>query len=70
MRKQKGKIMTLQNRKEKSVLHYNLISVLTANITTDQQFLKRLLMAQEIIQNEISHFTPDEIESAYDALAH
>ena len=51
--------MTIENRKEYSKLHYDLITLL-ANCETDLQFLKRLLGAKTIIDNALTEFTQEE----------
>lgn len=51
--------MTAQDRKEKAFLHKELIDILT-NCSDDKTFLKRLIFAQEIITNEIEHFSDKE----------
>ena len=51
--------MTIQDRKEKALLHKELIDLLT-NCPNDMAFLKRLIFAQEIITNAIEEFTNEE----------
>lgn len=53
--------MTIEERKEHSKLHYDLITML-ANCETDTQFLKRLLWAKFIIDNALTEFTEKEKE--------
>ena len=51
--------MTIENRKEFSKLHYDLITLL-ANCETDKQFLKRLFWAKSIVDNALTEFTDEE----------
>ena len=55
--------MTVQDRKEKAILHKELVDLLT-NCPNDMAFLKRLIFAQEIIANEIKQFSNDEYMNA------
>ena len=51
--------MTITDRKEKAILHKQLIDLLTT-CKNDHQFLKRLIWANEIIDNAITDFTDEE----------
>lgn len=51
--------MTIENRREYSKLHYDLVTLL-ANCETDLQFLKRLLWAKNIIDVALTEFTQEE----------
>lgn len=54
--------------KEKAKLHYDLMSILT-NCKTDQDFYKRLVYAKQLIENSLSEFKDDEIETEDDYYA-
>lgn len=56
--------MTAQDRKEKAYLHKELIDILTNCPEDDMAYLKRLIFAQEIIENEIKEFTDEEYMKA------
>lgn len=51
--------MKVQDRKEKAFLHKALIDILT-DCSNDMAFLKRLVLAQEIITDAIEEFTDEE----------
>ena len=51
--------MTITDRKEKAILHKQLIDLLT-DCKDDHQYLKRLIWANEIISNAIDDFTNEE----------
>ena len=51
--------MKIQDRKEKAFLHKALIDILT-DCPNDMAYLKRLILAQEIINNAIEEFTDEE----------
>lgn len=51
--------MTITDRKEKAILHKQLIDLLTT-CKDDNQFLKRLIWANEIINNAIADFSNEE----------
>ena len=51
--------MTINDRKEKTLLHKELIDLLT-NCPDDMAYLKRLIFAQEIITNAIEEFSHEE----------
>ena len=51
--------MTINDRKEKALLHKELIDLLT-NCPDDMAYLKRLIFAQEIITNAIEEFSNEE----------
>lgn len=51
--------MTINDRKEKALLHKELIDLLT-NCTDDMAYLKRLIFAQEIITDAIEEFSHEE----------
>ena len=51
--------MTINDRKEKALLHKELIDLLT-NCPDDMAYLKRLIFAQEIITNAIEEFSHEE----------
>lgn len=53
--------MTAQDRKEKAMLHKELINILT-NCKNDETYLKRLIWANEIINSAIGRFTDKEYE--------
>lgn len=52
--------MTKEDRRAKAILHKELTDLLT-NCRNDTEFLKRLLWATEIIENDISQFSNEEI---------
>ena len=52
--------MKVQDRKEKAFLHKALIDILANCPDNDMAYLKRLILAQEIIINEIERFTDEE----------
>lgn len=56
--------MKMQDRKEKAFLHKALIDILTDCPDNDMAYLKRLILAQEIITNEIERFTNEEYMNA------
>lgn len=51
--------MTSAQRKEKALLHKKLIDLLT-DCATDTDFLRRLIFANEIINNELEQFSDEE----------
>ena len=51
--------MKAQDRKENAYLHKALIDILT-DCPNDMAYLKRLILAQEIINNAIKEFTDEE----------
>lgn len=51
--------MKVQDRKEKAFLHKALIDILT-DCPNDMAFLKRLVLAQEIIADAVEEFTDEE----------
>lgn len=56
--------MTAAERKEQSILHKELIDVLT-KCKTDDEYLKRLIWGLEIISNEITTFQSDIVLKEY-----
>lgn len=51
--------MTVQDKKERAYLCKALIDILT-NCPDDKAFLKRLIFAQELINDEMQQFTDEE----------
>lgn len=48
--------MTLEERKEKSQFHHNLVELLTRDVKNDDELFNRLLWALERISLELSRF--------------
>ena len=54
--------MTIEDRKDQAILHFQLMDLLT-RCSTDEQFLKRLLWAKKNIENALADFTEEEINA-------
>ncbi len=54
--------MTIEDRKDRATLHFQLMDLLT-RCSTDEQFLKRLLWAKKNIEDALADFTEEEINA-------
>lgn len=59
--------MTFEQRKERSLLHSDLVYVLTKGVKDDAQYFRRLTWALEFLSNNISRFD-DLIEEGINVL--
>lgn len=59
--------MTFEQRKERSLLHNDLVYVLTKDVKDDAQYFRRLTWALEFLSNNISRFD-DLIEEGINVL--
>ena len=51
--------MTAEERKEKSLMHKALTDIITDNANTDNDYLRRVMFAFEIISNMVVQCAPD-----------
>ena len=54
--------MTIEDRKDRAVLHFQIMNLLAENCVTDKKFLKHLLWAKKYIDIALADFTQKEID--------
>ena len=55
--------MTLEDRKDRAVLHFQLMNLLADNCVSDETFLKHLIWAKRHIEIALQDFTQEEIDA-------